>query len=834
MGLLKRRRTSLALFGIGAALLVGAVVAANYTPRVAMLSSGDGGVGGTPSPPGAADSSLLTCGDSDSELTSYPDRGIALPEIPLPADERHPRLDFVESDLPAIRDRVTGKAADPHRLYARNWQKILADVTNGEFEGDHPDDIGSRRAKAYAFAFAVTGNPGYRDQALSALASAFRDFDADDAYIAAQLTNYTQAYDYLAGGAGDADLSEARASIKRGAAWLADWLNGEQPHGSNPRPHNHRSKAALALGLWALGFSADPAARDWLRLAVDQVNTVYRYMFTRDGVYLDGYAYYWTYQIFQVVPFLYAARNAAGVDAFGVMRPVFEWMVRDSGPQGWLMNVEDSWVKTAWTAVVAGAYRATETKLSGTAKLGNVLQWRFFAQDWAATRYPDNWTGASNQVYLWPDEIVHIDQDIAEVAPDADGFDFYDRGGNTTVMRSDWRYGDRATRWVMFYGAPQSNNHDHCDVMQVLLNAENTVLLNDSGYGPKRFSERSAWTPPDRHNVVTMDGAGVRDVFANTVNLAGAAADYSEKLAYYDQTVAGEPGTKSWRRGVLFPAHDYVVVADSLRSPQQQEWTSYLRARGAFAQQGPVAVWTTPDNVFGDSAKLYALTLPAGGQESVGSGWSNLFGAKKEAPDTEATTYLRVQQRAADAQFLSLAVPRAASAAPPVFADLSQPGALAATVAYDGHTDTVLKQVEGTERTAGGLTTDGHLGWARQAGDALTAWHLVEGTRLGYGGRVYATVSERLSLTADLTAEHPVVDVAARSGQEYVLSVAGQHAAATFEGVAVAGESDGEMTSFRLTGPGRLVLGATGPASPSPSTAPTASPDPAASPTPAA
>jgi hypothetical protein len=567
---------------------------------------------------------------------------------------------------------------------------------------------------------------------------------------------------------------------------------------------------------------------------VEQVNTVYRYMFTRDGVYLDGYAYYWTYQIFQVVPFLYAVRNIAGVDAFAVMRPVFEWMVRDSGPRGWLMNIEDSWVKTAWTAVVAGPYRSTGTRLSGTAKLGNVLQWRFFAQDWAATRYPDNWTGASNQAYLWPDEIIHIDQDIPEAAPDVDGFDFYDRGGNTTVMRSDWRYGDRATRWVMFYGAPQSNNHDHCDVMQVLLNAENTVLLNDSGYGPKRFSERSAWAPPDRHNVVTMDGAGVRDVFANTVNLNGAAADYSEKLAYYDQSVPGEPGTKSWRRGVLFPAHDYVVVADTLQSPQEQEWQSYLRARGTFERQGPVAVWTTPDNVFGDSAKLYALTLPSGAQESTGNGWSNLFGAKKAAPDTEATTYVRAHQRGAGAQFLSIAVPRPASAAPPVFADQSGPGVLAATVAYDGHTDTVLKQLETAERTAGALTTDGRLGWTRQSGETLAAWQLVDGTRLSHGGRSYVDASSRLSLTADLTAALPVVDVVAESTQEYTLRVAGTYATATFGGAGVTGESDGGMTTFRLTGSGRLVLGATGPATPSPTPADSASPAAPASPSPSA
>ncbi|GFJ83978.1 hypothetical protein [Phytohabitans houttuyneae] len=782
---LLKRRTSLALFGIGAALLVVAVVAANHTPDVAILSSG--GKAGAPATGAPATGALLTCGDSDTELPSYPDRGITLPDVPLPERERHPRLDFTEADLPRIRERATGGAADPHRLYARNWQRILADVTSGDFDGDSADDAASRRAKANAFAYAVTGNPSYREQALSAMESAFRGFDSDDAYIAAQLTNYTQAYDYVAGDGAADELRPARAAIKRGAQWLADWINGEQPEGSNPRPHNHRSKAALALGLWSLVFAADPAARDWLALAVEQVNTVYRYMFTRDGVYLDGYAYYWTYQIFQVVPFLYAVRNIAGVDAFAPMRPVFEWMVRDSGPQGWLMNIEDSWVKTAWTAVVAGPYLSADTKLSRTAALGNVLQWRFFAQDWAATRYPESWTGASNQAYVWPDEIIHIDQDIAETAPDADGFDFYDRGGNTTVMRSDWRYGDRTTRWVMFYGAPQSNNHDHCDVMQVLLNAENTVLLNDSGYGPKRFSERSAWTPPDRHNVVTMDGAGVRDVFANPVNLNGAAADYSEKLAYYDQSVPGEPGTRSWRRGVLFAAHDYVVVADSLHSPQEQQWDSYLRARGTFERQGPLAVWTTPDNVFGDSAKLYAFTLPSGGAESTGSGWSNLFGAKKAAPDTEQTTFVHGRQRAAAAQFLSVAVPRPASAAAPVFTDQSGPGTLAASVAYDGHTDTVLKQLENTERTAGSLSTDGRLAWTRQAGPALTAWQLVDGTRLAHGGKSYVEASARLSLTADLAARLPVVDVAAGSTQEYTLRVAGTYATATFDGAGVVG-----------------------------------------------
>lgn len=837
---LKKRRTSLTLLGIGVALVVGAIVAANYTPELSRLTSGDN-TRSRPAGPPLGPASLLSCGDSNSGLTTYPNRGITLPNLTLPHEEVHPRLDFTESDVRTLRDRAYGKAADPHQIYGRDWRKILTDVTAGQIEGSSSDDINSRKAKAYGFAYVITGSNAFRDIAVKAMASAFRSFDSEDAYVAAQMTNYVQAYDYVAGSLdrGSSEDTAARSGIKRGAQWLADWINGKGSKGTNPRPHNHRSKVALALGLWSLVFSSDESAQEWLTLSVDQINTVYQYMFTKDGVYLDGYGYYWTYQIFQAVPFLYAARNITGVDPFPAMQPVFEWMVRDSSPQGWLMNIEDSWIKTVWTAVVAGPYLSATTRLSRAAKLGNVLQWRFFSQDWKAPRYPNDWTGASNQAYTWPDEIIHIDQSIAETAPDTDGFDFYDQGANTTVMRSDWKYNDPATRWVMFYGAPQSNNHDHCDTMQVLLNAENTVMLTDSGYGPQRFPGRAEWYPPDRHNVVTMDGAGVKDVFANTVNLDGAFAAYSEKLAYYDQTVAGTPGTKSWRRGVLFPAHDYVVIADSLHSPTSQTWESYLQARGSDEQVGGASVWTTPGNVFGASAKLYALTLPAGTQESSGVGRSNLFGAKQVAPDTEPTRYMRSRQQGADGQFLSIAVPRESSASPPAFADLSADGMLAATVSYDGHTDTMIKQLQPAARTAGGLATDGRLGWSRKNGETVRSWQIVDGTHLSLDGKPYLASTVPVSATADLTAQHPVIDINAKPDEQYTFSIAGDHPDAVFGDRVVAGVGEKGLTSFTLTGSGRLMLDVTVPSpSPSstvsstPSSTPTASPSVSETPVP--
>jgi hypothetical protein len=800
----KRRSVGVAILAAGLALIAGLVAVTNAGPWLERRTS-DTDPSAAPSASGAlpAGVPLLPCGDSDTKLRSYPNRGITLPGFKLPATEEHPKLDFSTSDIPLLRARATGGAPDPHGIYQRDWKEILDDVSTGDVDGESDDDVNSRKAKAYGFAYVITGQVAYRDVAVSALSAAFQSFDSDDAYIAAQVTNYAQAYDYVAGSLerGGGQDTAARAAVKRGAQWLVDWL-----HHDNPRPHNHRSKVALALGLWSLVFSSDESANAWLPLAVDQLNSVYRYMFTRDGVYLDGYGYYWVYQLFQVIPFLYAARNIAGKDLFPAMQPVFEWMVRDSSPQGWLMNIDDSWVKTVWTAVVAGPYLGARTGLSRTAALGNILQWRFFNQDWKAPRYPKSWTGATNQAYTWPDEIAHIDQGIAEVAPDSDGFDFYAHGGNSTVMRSDWKYNDPATRWLMFYGAPQSNNHEHCDTMQVLLNAENTVLLNDNGYGPQRFAKRKAWYPADRHNVITMDGTAVRQVYQNTVNLDGGIAGYSEKLAYYDQQVVGTAGTRSWRRGVLFAARDYAVIADTMQSPDEQTWDSYLHARGTLTREGPVAVWTTPANVFGASAKLYALTLPGGAPTEEKDGLANLFGAGKEPPDTEPNTYLQSTQRGTGSQFLTIAVPRSLTAAAPAFADLSKGPVLAATVGYDGHTDTVLKQSRPGTQTAGELTSDGRLAWTRKTGDALRGWQLVDGTELTYAGVKQVTASTSLAATADLTGGKPVVDVQVETDAPYTLTVHGDYPVATFDGGPVDGAPAGDSTRFQLTGSGRLVL----------------------------
>jgi hypothetical protein len=115
------------------------------------------------------------------------------------------------------------------------------------------------------------------------------------------------------------------------------------------------------------------------------------------------------------------------------------------------------------------------------------------------------------------------------------------------------------------------------------------------------------------------------------------------------------------------------------------------------------------------------------------------------------------------------------------------------------------------------------LAWSRKNGDTVRSWQIVDGTKLSLAGKSYLASSVPVSATADLTARHPVVDIEAKPDEQYTVSIAGDHPAAVFGDRVVAGASDKNMTSFSLTGSGRLMLDVIVP-TPSPSSTPTVAP----------
>lgn len=766
--------------------------------------------------PALAESPPLEPGNSkmtDPEETTW--QGIEIPtQGVLPKREQHPSLLFGSDDVARLRDRAAGKADDPRGFYASRWQRIKRDA---DAAVDRPvsdnDNDKTRAASALAFAWTVTGEQRYRDAAVANLKAAYsHPQDDKDLYIGLQLTNYALAYDWVAGdGISGADDAAMRSAIRWGAQWLRDYL--DRP---GVRPHNHRSKAALALGLWALAASSEPEAADWLDAALDSANRVFRYQFTQDGVYREG-GYYWIFTLINLAPFMHAYRNVSGVDLFTPLRPAFEASLKISTPEGWLPNVEDGWYKNTWLVTAAGAYRNARTPLSRSGTLGQLFQWRFFDSDWETVRYDDNFTGARDQYYGWTQEFVLYDSAIAERKPDQAAatvdMNAGPRGG-VTVFRNNWNRGDHTTRWAYFNGVAMSDNHDHADGLQFVIHAENSVLAYDSGYGPGRFSKRADWVGPDRHNVVTADGAAVGDPTPTRHFLNTPGFGFAEKSAAYwnDQDARAT-------RAVAFVGGDYFVVSDQLSAATEKTWAHGYRNRGALTGGDGRWTWTTAPGPWGEAASMHSLLLPRSADTNTVADGFNGYGDNSyvdgdpypdPSTDLEDTTALRSEQTGTQAQYLQVLVPRPVAGATPELEDLSDGGVLGARVTSGDTVDTFLTQPESALATVGDLAARATWAWSRVEGGTAHGWTMRDGTELRLGDRLLARASAPISATGDLSDQRRTSVQIAETDASYTLRLAGpagsRPVAAFFNDQPVEFSGAAETASVSLRGGGDLRI----------------------------
>jgi hypothetical protein len=741
--------------------------------------------------------------------------GITIPtEGVLPDQEVHPSQ-YVDADgVDLLRARVSGDAPDPHGHYAMAWGRLIEDADNAADAGsvDPADDVKTKAAKATSFAWLITREPQYLDAAVANLRAAFDTIVPTDQYVAQQMTNYALAYDWIAADISDDDDDAIRAAVKRGADWLYEYLDSP-----GVRSHNHRSKAGAALGSWALAFSADPDAQPYLDRGLENMNRVFRYMFTKDGIYRDGSGYYWIFTIINSTPFLWQYLNVSGVDLFPALQPAYEWQLKTINPKGLMPPLDDGWYKVTWLNTVAAAYADTPTELSETGTLGELFQWQFFSSDLTAARYPDDWTGARDQFYGWPEEIALYDSTIDEVAPD-DHTGTIDmnagpRGGDT-IFRSDWKMGEAGTRWGYFGGVAMSNNHDHADGLQLLIDGENAILARDNGYGPRRFSGRNEWKGAEHHNVVTANGAAVGDPTPTRGFLSSAGFGFAEKSAAYwnDQDA-------NHTRAVAFPGSDYFVVLDRMESESPKTWDAYWHVRGDVSGVANRRTWTTSDGPWGDAARMHALTVASDAGYSTVADKFNPYGTGVDtgfegypdpSTDVEDTTGLKITQEGTSADLLSVLVPSAIDGAAPRLEDLGDDDVLGARVSDGGYVDTVVAPREAGTASAGGLEAEASLGWVRTTGGVVAGFAMHDGVSASWQDSQLVATSEPVTLAADIADQRRhSVEIAAVEGT-YELSLAAspgrQLTGASFDGEPVDASLAGGHVTVQLAGGGELVL----------------------------
>ena len=463
-----------------------------------------------------------------------------------------------------------------------------------------------------------------------------------------------------------------------------------------PRPHNHRSKPAWAIGTAALTLSSDPRAADWLRFALEQANTVTKYMFSADGIYREG-GHYFIYSAVNFIPFLWQYKNVSGVDLFSYFKPAFEWSVKIRMSRGWLPNIEDSYLKPVPTHMVAKAYMDTPTELHSSEPLGKILQWAWFSTN----VFEVNYTGATDDVVWEVYEYLTYEPGIQKVSPNSSPVVFLD--GGQVIFRDNWV---NCTRYLIFHGVAEADNHNHPDKLSYFIEANYSVLSPDAGYGRDGYSDsKRAWyTSPEAHNILTVNGNPPLDLGTNIkprdlhfINI--------DRFAFSEKEALSILRDGRIIRGIAFIDNDYWIVYDIGYAREVGDYRLYLHGRGSTARDKNKVTWISPTDRYGFTAKLFTFILPSLSAFSDGSGYTSLF------KDEEVQKYVEVYQRGDSVGFMHLLIPASVSEAYPNVEEIQGEGYIGVVYSYRGNNHIATLSVKNREREVSGIVIDGFFSW---------------------------------------------------------------------------------------------------------------------------
>ena len=629
----------------------------------------------------------------------------------LPGSEQHPSLYFSADQLEPLRSRKS----DATSRYYVLWQRFRADALkyidkdmSTLDENDRP-----RAAKTLAFWWLIEEDTAALQKAIEALLVSYDGVPQtgnkpyDEIYRATWLQNYAAAYDWVF----DHLTPEQDTEIRRRLADETQYLRDNLMVGDRiaPRPHNHRSKPAWAIGTAALVLSDHEQAEDWLSHALEAANTVTRYQFSADGIYREG-GHYWMYNAVNKIPFLWHYLNVSGVNLFDAYRPAFEWPIRIRTGRGLIPNIEDSYLKPAPTHMVAAAYRGVPTTLNPEADFAAICQWNFETSQLVANDY----TGATVDVTWEIDEYILFDSSIPSAAPTVSPNQFLE--GGQVVFRKNWE-GGPDDRYLLFHGVADADNHNHPDQLSYFMGGNDAILVPDAGYGPSGFSDdrRSSWyLTAKAHNIITADGyppiadSLLRTPFVFNVTPSSQYEIDAPFFGFAEKTSGYlRPNGARLRRAIGFIDQDYFVVADLISGTQEHTYKAFLHGRGAFERQGHYATWSPFENRYGTAARLDAFVFPESADIAHTTGYISLF------KDERYERYIEVTQTGQQAAFMQLLLPARTDSPTPIAGDLSTDAYVAAQLSRADTSDIFFLQAQSELQSLDAFVTDATFAWVR-------------------------------------------------------------------------------------------------------------------------
>ena len=686
----------------------------------------------------------------------------------LPAKEVHPSLWFTADQAAAMRGKK-----DQDEQAARLWKQVsesqfvtmelMATPTAADEKKPIHQYYGymSQAAKYSGFMIWMTEDETHKkkliDRTIALLERAYdgpiyeldpkqKSGPTDEIYLGTWIHNYASAYDWVQ----PFLTAEQDKAIRARLIKQCDYL-GKNIYKWTSRPHNHLSKPAWGLGSGALALSEEREAINWLGVALTAGNDNTRYFFSGDGIYREG-SHYLGFSWTNFLPFMINYNNVSGVNQFEDFKPVMEWGVAVRNSNGWLPNIEDSFIRPFPAHMAAAYYKDSKTSLHSSAPLSEVMMWAWNTTDMKpfeayTERTTYNWTGATWDYTLPLDEYLTYDPSIKSTQPNVSPTVFLD--GGQSMFRNTWKTSDPTGRFLLFQGVAEADNHEHYEHLSFIISAEAQMMASDGGYTRKSYGEkmRTEWyKQAAAHNVVTLDGKAPVDVAENVTPVSRYRIDtpffdFEEKEAPY-------PNGGKLRRAIAFPGESYFVVADIVSSPVAAEAAAILHGgRAKMDGEGNYRVWNYEDDTYGPAAHLHAWTF--GSAEDF-----KIENAEGELPylkgDFGVYPYTQSKGSGAEQVFIQVLYPSAKGKAGPKVTSVKNGNQIAVTVKDGDITDTFLLQPSSEAAALGSLETDASFAWTREEGGKVSKFAVREGKSLKANGAVLMQANERRTTAVEV------------------------------------------------------------------------------------
>jgi hypothetical protein len=522
----------------------------------------------------------------------------------------HPSLFFDASDVPALR-------ATSITTHSEIWTTMktyvdsqlgsepLSEIEVREYGSEMVYRNYGDRIIPFAFAYVITADPIYAELAKTwilgvcayehwGLNEEKMDVDLSAAHL---LKGVSIGYDWVFGEFTHEEQEFIRNKLTVQANRMFAATTGpNRIYWTKAYRSNHNWVNNTGLGLASIVLSGEiPDAEVWLQHTIDNFTNVLSAFEGVDGSYSEG-VFYWNYATKHLIMFLHALRRNTGQDLFDHpwLKAAARWRIYTALPNlREALNIADS-----------------HAELNGHVALLRMLaaEYRDGYAQWLAGQFIPI-TSRSVRAKAAPLEYIYYDPSILPVSPKnlTPSALFSDWG--VAIMRTGWGFND--IYLTLKCGAPGGRygfeqaklgvpevgdlnpGHDHPDQNSFTLFAFGTHLATDTGYQVPK------WTSD--HNTFIIDGHGqVGEGYKwfqyrhpEFYESDGEITEFSTTPGFdFVKGAGARPYPDFLRierfdRNVLFVKPDFVVMIDSLASPDIHRYEYLLRnLNGAFHLEG--------------------------------------------------------------------------------------------------------------------------------------------------------------------------------------------------------------------------------------------------------